>query len=212
MYTKGPAIALQPLLNPDSNLIVHNIGLFCNFADGMVFKTPIPIHMALRAETYNRDAVLPLLTGVISATAGTQAISGGGTTFFATELAAGDVIVLNGMPLRIFHVTDDDNAETYEYIPVTVAAEMFVQKLSVTGADNTETMFISTLNDMYPATSFVHPVALYALPSAYIFLRGLFKTDINFDFLTKSVDTSFDGDLVYWTVQADVEFTQKYGD
>ena len=212
MYTKGPAIALQPLLNPDSNLIIHNIGLFCNFADGLVFKTPIPFIMQLRAETYNRDAVLPLLTGVVSATAGEQKITGGGTTLFNAELAAGDVIVLNGMPIRIDSVTNDDEAITVEYIPLTVASEPFIQKLAVTGADNSETMFVSTLNDMYPTTSFINPVALYASPSAFIFLRGLFKNDINMDFLTKSVDTAFDGDLVYWTVQADIEFTQEYGD
>lgn len=213
MYTRGPITSLAPLINPDSRLIVQRIGLYHNFADGLVLRYPYPISLKIRAEVYDRIIVTPFLTGVVSMAAGTKAITGGGTTFFNAQLVPNDVIILGGLPVRIATITDDNNATACEIMPHTVTSEPFVQLLGFVAGDNTETVYVNTLNDMYECSSLIKPELIYAAATTdFMFLSAIVKVDVATPFLTKSIDTSYSGDSGFWTVEADVEFTQKFGD
>jgi len=195
-----------PELNLDTNLIIHSIGLFSNFADGLVFANP---EERIRTRLTINACEFVNLTGTLTTTAGSKTLSGAGTAF-TTELSDGDIILFGGA----YHIIDgapaNDTTATlrnYAYIGVSESGQRCD---IINGQGANKDIDIRQLNYMYDLSDFVLPISLTDTTPDAIVLIGTITTDNdNFTFLTKSVNTDFDGDNCFFSLGIDVEFTPE---
>ena len=196
------------LLNPNSNAIVKRIGIYSNFADGLVWGDPDgypnPFQVAVLGKLYNRDSYL---TGSYSVSAGSVNVTGDTST-----LASGNAIILGGFPCMVDTIVGANAFTIYDPIPVTITNQVSTQKLLLIGTGLSPSMFINTLNDMYDCDGAVIPTGAINpsnIAPAYMFLQVAVRVSKAMALLTKSISTAFSGDICALHVQCDVEFTEK---
>jgi len=203
-------------INPNGAILVNRLGLYSNFADGLVQKEHfdrIWVSLTARAYTY-----LPLtqLTGTVSVTAGTNALVAAGDGAFTTELAANDVITTGG-PLgisgkflyRVASVTDDDNVVLKDYVEQTSAPTTWV-KLTSLGSEAFRQIEIRNLNEMSPVDQFLSPSLYAATGVYYISLEIDFLAVVtSLTYMTKSINASYSGDTCFFDAYADIEYTDR---
>jgi hypothetical protein len=208
----------QYQLNIQSNLIIKRLGVFCNFADGLVFKSSAwPLNVSMFATVYQRT----LVAGSFNVTAGSKAVTGVGLSAFADQ----DRILLycGASPLtRQYFIVDgtpaSDNAMTLtDYSDITAVNPGLMYKMTaIVGTSGGTLNFpsIRELNYMYEVDQFWSPLLLGSplmtdMLITVLLNNGLTKQFDSSDtpFLTKSVDTSFAASAVAFDVVADVEYT-----
>lgn len=206
------------VMNPHGNIRIVNVGLFSNFMDGLVANGHVKISLAFRL-TYLYNPTL--LTGTIQANPDNSNLTGVGTLFLA-ELNLGDWIVPEilgltvGCPVRIGGIggdlaaTIDNPSSNYD---LTAGAGYAYNRLT-TGLDVVLGGFFinsDALNEMHPCDLFyeVAPYVPVTTGRIYPVLSARLTFFNTTQWLTKTIDPSYAGDNCRFSVQADVEFTQR---
>lgn len=195
-------------LNKNTNINVRRAGVFCNFADGLVFKDPSQrIDLRLAVFAIYQGAKISSAAGV---TAGSKNLIGSGSDSFTTDLSAGDIVFLNpGGPYR-FHiidsVTNDNLAVMNDYAPENGALDLY--KTTALPGDETFHIGIPVLNYMFEVGEYMAPTIFN---TATNLLDVIIRCEINcpqtLTFLTKSINTDFADDTAFFDVILDVEYT-----
>lgn len=210
---------------PGANLILHRIGLFSNFADGLVFKT-MENRLGIRINAYPYDLAAGLLTGTMKWPANSKTVTGVGTTF-NTEVSAGDFIRFNsnlGNPPIVGRVVSVDPGGLLmtmsDYGPGAPAGST-ARKLNLLGGQSVSTMLygINTLHHMFEHERFI-PASVLAGNLPYFLLTAQVVLSTGSDpaaalqecvFLTKSIDTAFARETAYFDIMAEFEVTANLG-
>ena len=205
LFYPSPAV-----VNMSANAIVKSIGLFSNFADGLVFASnaqPLILNLSILGFSYV-GATLP---GTASSIAGFDGMLGVGTDY-TVSLVSGDYIrgLTSGYIYRVRSITDNLNLVLYGCYPQAFSGERF-EKLSVLGTLLPQGIVqIDTLNEMYPIT-LPSMQTLYAGNSAIKSFTLEMSLDIEavsgMSFLTKSIDVSYAGSVITFDGAIDFEFT-----
>lgn len=199
-----------------SNFILRRLGIFSNFADGLVFKNANErINVRIFAQAYTRT----LLTGTLQTTVGSKAVTGVGTSF-TTEVFTQDILAIPASGDQYsYHIVDGDPADDFnlnltdyaEYNAITPAYKLISQPSFV----QFNYRHISELNYMYEIDEFFSPLQ-FATPALtdIVILAAINQSSLNFsasdiDFLTKSISTDFVDDVVHFDVVAELEFTRQ---
>lgn len=196
----------KEVLNQQSKINLHSIGLYSNFADGLVFAEPgEEIFLSLNIYVVSRGAAIG---GQSDFTAGDETVNGGGTTTYTVDLAGVSYIEAGGKYFKIDSITDNDNFE------LTRPAfwdqnNVAIYPLTVTGAvSGIPEIEIRTLNDMVPFEQFVDANA--AFDYDWIFEgRVIIPTDQTTRFYTISINTDFAEKNIMFDLAADIEFTRE---
>ncbi len=187
-------------------MIVHELGIFANFADGLVLKTPANRFNAfITVGGYSQGTAL---TGTVASTIGSKTITGVGSLFSA-ELTPGGVIEddLNNMYV-VDSITNDLSAELTDYALITRPAGTWYGMSA--GGSSTWQTDITQLNYMFRQERFNSNALFSAAGAQQIGIRVSVQnqdTASAVDFLTKTIDTQYNGDLVIFDAIVDVEFT-----
>jgi hypothetical protein len=179
------------------------VGIFSNFADGLVFKLPYSrMTLEVNAASYN----LTSLTGTLNFTAGSKSVSGGGTTLFTSELTAGDIIdiSINDRLFVVDSITDDDNLVLTDY--ATNSGAFASDKHVLQAQTGIITYDISELNVLYDV-DFFGSAAVLSPDSGSVIELTYSPQLTDTVFLTKTIDTSYDEDMVHFDAAIIVEFT-----
>lgn len=204
---KRPTVATDYLrMNVNSNVVVRELGIFCNFADGLVFHSPANRLTAfVTVGGYSQGSAL---TGAITSTIGSKALSAVGGSF-TTELSVGGTIEddLNNMYV-VDAIADNDNATLTDYALVSRAGTTWYG-MSAGGSATWQTD-ITQLNYMFRQERFNANALFSAAGVQQIGIRVAVQnqnTAATVDFLTKTIDTTYAADTVIFDAIADVEFT-----
>lgn len=207
------------VLNNDSNILIRKAGVFCNFADGLVFAEPGQ-SMQIVIESY----ALPtptLLTGSVGFTYNSKLLQGVGSLFVA-EIQAPGVDILKLQPpfftqnfnhpryVQVDTVTNDLQLNMTDYAVFTSGAGAYEAYAYPPGLVVSSTNFIlenvHTLNHMYEVNHFISP-ALYASLGNELVIVANVNPLRDVTFFTKSIDTTFAGDKVNFDVILEIEIT-----
>ena len=213
----SPIVSIdQQALNPNSNIVINKVGLYSNFADGLVWKTVGQrLWLGITARVYTIDT--NFLTGMFAITAGSKAVTGVETAF-NTELADGDVFTNGGasglLGTFVYRVNgnppDAANLTLHDW-PEQSLTMMNMRKLVPLGSDAFRRIEITTLNEMIDLDEFMKPSAFVAAGSVprYVTLEMSFLNSAGLTFLTKSINTAFSGDSCFFDTALDIEFTAR---
>ena len=205
-------------LNVQSSIRVNNIGIYCNFADGLVWKTPGERIIAeVIAHAYSLSAPNPFVTNTMdfkqnskvgTLTAGVIAAYAP-TVIFTTEYQTVPTPALWHKQLHTVISNNGAAAVTLSDYPlhsVSVVAGKIVG-LTQTTLLKKQAVEINNLNDMVPLDLFLSP-SLYAVAATVAIGIGVsFHNGEGTTFLTKSIDTAFSGNYCTFDCAADIEYT-----
>lgn len=203
-------------VNQNTNIMIRKAGVFCNFADGLIFKDPknrIDLDFALRTYVPTGDPYVVRTTygsNIIMVTSGTPVWVGGGGGRRAINFN-----VTNG---RIMYIDPPAgippvlSAPLEDYWQYSSFAGIGAQDLvSVGGGRNFTMRNISALNCMYEAGEFGEPFIFSAgADYSYIALHAAINwldTQHTTPFLTDIIDSAFTGADVFFDIVVEVEFT-----
>lgn len=198
------------LLSPQTNIIVQKMGLFSNFADGLVWgDNSMRIFGSATARAFTFGDTF---TGTsVTVTAGSKTITGVGTAF-QTQLDDGDYFT-DGV--WIYHTDGEPATQTQltvrdwpEQNRAAVPANTF-RKLTEVGNDLVTRVELNLLNEMMPIDEFITPSAFGTAVTDVIGVEIDISNFEQLAFLTKAVSTSFAGDTCSFDVAADLEFTAR---
>lgn len=212
-------------LNQNSRIIVRRVGLFCNFADGLVFKNQHQrFDLSAKAIGIENDT---LLTSSATTAINSRTITGVGTADDPT-LADGDILyILRGSPARGQYLVVDGapaaaSTDVTQFPLFASAGNVIVNKVTPTGSSDDEGFIhIGALNTMYDFNWFVNPGNLDADSLVDVILLFNVNQDLligggssgwtvdshDTALLTKSIDTAFSGDTVTMDVVVECETT-----
>jgi len=187
----------------ESNIILHRLGVFSNFADGMVWKTPYS-RMGVRI-SFTPFSMLPAISGTVTVASNSKALTGDLSTLFVAEIPAGTNIMIGGAIFTVALVTDNQNAVLTDY--AINAAGVQCLKLS-TPAPTVSTLLygVENFNTMYEHEAFV-PISTIAgnLPFYFITATPVLVDDSTL--MTRTIDPSYGREIAYFDVKADFEFS-----
>lgn len=172
-------------LDDQSNLLVRRVGLFSNFADGLVFKNPYErFHIQLTAYSASIGAKLSGKGNTPSLS--TKALTGDASTIFTGEVSPGDVLLLvrnsdsRAQYVTVDSVTDNSNIILRDF-PLFVESSdnllMFKMQLTA-GASSTIVRHVNNLNQMYDLDWFARPAFISSASDVLI------KASVNQDIPT----------------------------
>jgi hypothetical protein len=199
-------------------MIVHNLGLFSNFADGLVFKDLRQrMPLTILATAFTGTPATPIV-GTVAILAGqssvigdvsTQFLSGGALNALPANTyvadANGYVYKVNGAPstehaLNFFGTPMNSIAAGGRLFKLTAAAGPVIPRSCEIGA---------VLNTMFPVEQYFYPSQ--AVPSTsklyWVTFEVSIPNSVAVDFLTASIDAGFTGNNVNFSVAVDIEFT-----
>jgi hypothetical protein len=206
----------QNLLHIQSNFTIKRLGIFCNFADGFVFKNAwerlnVTIHTHAYARAVVTGATIDLVTGVKAAT-------GAGFTgnLFDDNVImvpyAGDqyqYFILDGDP------ADDNNLDLTDYPEADTLSAPVYLLTSLPSYETFDFTRISELNYMYEADEFITPVGFAGPTMTDLVMRvsvnqgSLAYGASDIEFLTKSISTEYEEDVAHFDLVGDVEYTAQ---
>lgn len=201
------------LQNPNANFTIKSLGINSNFADGLIFKEPedrVDIIVISRGLVHGAA-----ITGTVNLTEGDKTLSGGGTTQFVTDgVSAGDFLLIGGRLYLVASVTDEDNLELSDYAKLTAAAQT-CRETTLAGSFSFLFENTSMFNFMHPVEEFIPLTSLLGSEADSVVITA--KVNQNFDsvnrhsvsFLTKTINTDFDGDKIYIDVIGEFEFQRS---
>jgi hypothetical protein len=221
--TTYPPIITIPtkILNANGRIVLRNMGLFCNFADGLVFEsTDHPAEVYIRQGCYSETQ----LAGTLAAVKTSKTI-----TCPTTGLNLGQYV-------KAYRGTADDGEGEYFQVQSVIDAASFTAneypwrdltsvgnayKLETIAAypgfpagDRSGTILFSALNAMFPIDESLSGNILNATVSAPAAMTDIILipfVTINNDFLTKSINTAYVGDYAWMDLYVDIEFTAENG-
>lgn len=200
-------------VNPETNFLPVRVGVFSNFADGLIFKTPanrIDVSMAFLAYNYDEEFSLDLTYGATAVTvsAGTAGWVNGNS--YAVEI---ETVGFDGRKVvMMVDATGPAAGNLRDYWPYSTGT-FDTKNLDLTSAgENYTHKNISTLNCMYQINEFAEPFQ-FGGGADYdvVVMRVVLNLDPTHttEFLTNIIDSSFDDETVYFDVVTDIEFTGK---
>lgn len=201
--------------NKNTNMFIREVGIFCNFADGLVFQTALngfEIQL-FYAPVYKSAA---LAGNATFDTTALKNVTGVGDSF-STDFIKHDIILdANDYPYLVAETPLVDNSlDVTDYIRADSGGDYYKASFNFTLPVALLTD-IRQLNTMYTLNKYVDVASQIALisptlqtPDLALLIVDLHavNTDEDISFLTKSVSTDFVGDPVIFDVILGVEFT-----
>ena len=224
----------QHRINPGSNIIIHNMGLFSNFADGFVVATSA---QRIPAQIICQGFGLSSVLGLASMVSGTNVITSAG---LFGGIGVGNILLLNkpipvppaqnavsfNQLLQVSSIAGAPNSLTtfgtiqYSQVNATVSKLVPVGALSLTPVE-----IGMALNSMAPVEIYLNPNQQYdvnaappapLLPGTTQFAAIGISVSLNntnaIDFYTDSINPAFGTNghnNVDFTVALDIEFTSQ---
>jgi hypothetical protein len=197
------------IYSSEGNLFLKRVGLFSNFADGLVPKTPAR-SLIVRIEP-GRYFVNPTPAGSVTFTAGSKTVTGIGTTFTA-DLPAGSIVQSQSNYIYRVASLDGVNPDTVAYLSdyalYTEPGVIYNCLTSAVSAIYALSFGFRTLNEMVPVEKYMPVSSIGAVGTKIILQAAVSSSDGgNMDFLTKSIDSLFAGDTAFFDVQAEIEYS-----
>jgi hypothetical protein len=201
--------------NHRSNIRVHNVGIFSNYADGLVFKHPYNYIAA--GYRFYRMGSSPF-TGDITYDMDDKTVTGAGTSF-TTEVFPNDVLIqysgsiVGNYDLSAVGVVDSITNNTaleltsYPVTPNNPAINSGV--LTPLLDSQVRTIDISTLNQMYTLGDYINPIDVSGA-GEYIILRSEIDIHEPLVFSRDAISADHDGETVYFEVHVDLEYTPRF--
>jgi hypothetical protein len=202
-----------------SNILLKRIGLFSNFADGLVWNTPSQrLKILIQAVPYNIGAVVPGTQHLWAANS--KSLFGMGTTY-PVDIPAGSIVknVTGGAPspqLGIVMSTPAVGLALMSDYGPGGDCTTTLHLVSVAGqVISTYLLNVSQLNTMYehemymPASVLGGNLTSFFLKATVLQGNGNDPALQSMDFLTKTVDPLFAGDIASFDVVADIEMTSN---
>lgn len=188
---------LAATLNPNANLNLKAIGLYSNFADGLVWKSGDPIPAYVSVHAYNEGAAL----AAINIAQGSRSM----TMTDTTGLIAGDVIKVAGGYFQVDTVVNGTDITTIEPALIGIVNSAG-KRLVLQGSGITGWCYFNSFNEMVPFEAIVTPLTLAATAVTDIVISATIEAPFT-SFMTKSVDVSYLGDVVNVDMVAEIEYT-----
>jgi len=199
---------------------IKTIGLYSNFADGLVPKnTGESLLLSVTKIGFTAGAAL---TGTkVNIAASRNALIGTGTLFVG-ELSVGDYIMLvnRTVPIsqrfiyKVKTITDNLNLAIWGYVDPSMIGDYDILKLTPnTYAKNPLVVIAANLEDMFPYEDMVQPyIFTLTLPAGTYTYFGLeanleVTSNLTVSYLTKSIDTSFAANTCFFDMAIDLEYT-----
>lgn len=201
-------------VNPETNFLPRRIGVFSNFADGLVLKTPanrIDVSCAFNAYNYAQAYTLGLTYGskAVTVSSGTSGWSAGNT--YTVEITVDSLY--SRTVVMLIDATGAATGNLRDYWCYDATGNNAAKNLSFVSADTFYThKNISALNCMYDINEFAEP---FQFSGAIDYEAIALRVVLNFDpahtteFLTDIIDTAFNGEKVFFDVVTEIEFTGK---
>lgn len=194
-------------ISPETNLKIRRLGIFCNFADGLVFKNPEQ-EITLITRLYGLKSQTVPQVGTCS--------SAGGKTITAvtgdfTGVANGNLIKIGGATGRYVMVEDATGApaavDVYQYVGVTPGTPFEVMQVAGAGEIN-YLRGIKLLNYMHEVNEFLQPgVAALANSTDVLLIAQVGATGT--EFLTASINIAFNGEVASFDALMDLQYTEQ---
>jgi hypothetical protein len=212
---------LQPerSININSNFSVQQVGVYSNYADGLVIKDPrYRLDVFITARSYIQAAVD--LTGVLTFDPSTKNVTAVGGAFLA-ELAAGDFISIIAAGFKEYaivnSVTNNNLLVLRDYPYLNPAGLLYTaRRLAPSGGTASAVLYrdVSELNQMNQVEQFLTPTLYSVAAATDIVLTGSILQrvgaggPITIPFLTKSIDVTFTNSI-YFDIMANIEYTKR---
>jgi len=190
------------LLNLNGNIGIRRMGLFCNFADGLVFADP---RQRLLLDLQFFGATQTSFVGTVNFTLGSPFITG--TNFLASLLAA-DVIVDAQDNAYTVDIVYNNTTALLTQLSQSNSATATIEKMVLTASFDFQFPEIGVLNYMYEMEAFF-PVASYLVAGNTRILAQLYvdMSDTETDFYTITIDPAFVGAQLIFDAHVDLEIT-----
>ena len=203
--------------NSQANFTVKSIGVFSNFADGLVFKNASEsLDVVIEVAIFNEVTVAT--GGTVQGAAGSNRITGAGTAF-VVDFNVGDIIYMAdflGLPqyhFRITNIIDNTNMDVGTYLTRNVVPGGYTKGVLQGTASPVSFIKINQLNTLFDVDHFVNSnnfligagvtdgtLILTAYVNNGIALSSVGPHDV--DFLTKSINATFATDAIMFDVGA----------
>ena len=201
------AVPFSYEVNPETNFVVRRVGVFCNFADGLVFKLPADrIDIDMRFNAYKFDEAY-----TIDMTYGSKAVTAAGTTGW--NAGSRRAVALYAGPYHVMFVDAtgalSGNLEDYwQYDDGNVGGH----SLDLVGNGKALSFKnVTTLNCMYEVNQFAQP---FLISSGNAFDLIAFHCGLNLfvdhttTLMTHGINPAFARETVFFDVVAEIEFTK----
>ena len=214
----------QNALNPNGVLVIRTAGLYSNFADGLVFHSPVGSppppptppnnifapQLAMQTLSFDAGSLLPGTS--VTTVAGSDQITGVDGPF--AGLAPGDYLRIQNFITRVLTVTSPDQIGVTtpplfsEVIPT--MASSLLRKLTLIGFDNVPYLPVWSLNDPQQVDEYVNPLKFGGVASAHTAIEGWVKNDVALKFDTISIDPLWiPVSSVQFSIAIDLEYTRR---
>jgi len=202
-------------VSPQSNFTIKRLGMFCNFADGLVFANANErLNVTLHTQAFTRLQVGTSITMV----SGAKAATGVG---FTGNISQNTILRVpySGTEYQYVICADDPSTDTdvdlTDYAEANVTGASLVKLVALPNYHRLDFTRISELNYMYDIDEFVSPLAFAsAAATDMVMWCEVNQTEFNYykssiDFLTRSVSPDYDGDAVHFDLVVEVEYTPQ---
>jgi len=203
-------------INNNSNLILKSLGVYSNFADGLVFKTPADrIDVDITVGMYSQ------LThaGTVTVVQGTKTVTGLGTNFGGL-LSVGSIIRIGDcfyIVASFDGVSPNTILYTTDYIKVSTAGvPWWEMAIGVSPAQDYFYEDISQLNTQFPIDKYCFPSLYGATGATTVLITGkvnlwtsiasVIRSNHDITFMTKSINTAFVGDTAFFDLGIELEY------
>lgn len=201
----------QNSLDPDSNVIISRVGLFSNFADGLVKKTACDrLLVGFTARSFSGDSPDDDLTGTMNITACSKAVVGVGASF-DTELADGNYFAAGSYVFKVNGAPGGANAMNIHWWPPQSLAGTTGTKLTQIGTQTFRRVEITELNMFVPVNEFLMPstTGFSSVAATRMVLEAEFLNSTALDYLTKSISTAYDQDICHFDLIVELLYTKR---
>lgn len=199
-------------LSVNSNLLLKRVGIFSNFADGLVFANPYEgLDLSILVAPYTYDSGV---TGTITTALNSKTVAGAGLA----GLNAGDIInVGNAVGTGPeFLVIDNPATPSVTDYPIYAVAAADWSQMVIDSSQAARTLIhIRELNVMYDYEHFFNPIifAISTAPQALIIQAdingtGLAPAGHSVSFHTDTISANFTGDTCWFDVHAEFEIME----
>jgi len=224
-FTMTAAMIKTQLLQPDrtlnlnGNFTVQQLGVFCNFADGLVFKDArYRLDVLITARTFVQAGAD--LTGVLTFDPSTKDVTAVGGAFLA-EIVPGDYISIIASGFKEYAIVDsrtNNNLMALRDYPFLSPPGLAYTARKLTASGGTVSSFlirdISELNYLHACDAFLSPSAFSTAAATDVLMTATILQRVNgggalsIPFLTKGIDVSFTNN-VFFDIVANVEYTKR---
>lgn len=199
----------QGSLDPDSNIIISRVGLFSNFADGLVKKTACDrLLCAMVARSFSDDSAL---SGAMTITACSKTVTGDGAALFDTELSDGDYFAAEDYVYKVNGAPAGPATMTMHWWSPRSYSGVAATKLAQIGTQAYRNVEITELNMFVPVNEFLMPATtgFSSAAASRMVLEVGFLNNTALDYLTKSVSTAYDQDTCHFDLIAELLYTKR---